>query len=152
MMPDDFMVYRRRLPHWRLDGGLYFVTWRLARGAAELMGVERDAVASALHHFNRQRYALLAYVIMNDHLHVLVQPADGFALQDIVKSWKAYSARRLRHAGRAAPVWQQEYFDRVMRNRHDVFETLEYISKNPTRRWAGIESYPWFWVDRSGLE
>jgi len=43
--------YRRRLPHWRNDEATYFVTWRLARGQAELDSDERDLVAGALTHF-----------------------------------------------------------------------------------------------------
>jgi REP element-mobilizing transposase RayT len=81
-MTDDLSIYRRRLPHWRIEGAIYFVTWRVARDASELAGTERDVVVSVLKHFNRARYVLFAYVVMNDHVHVLVQPELGRDLLD----------------------------------------------------------------------
>src|SRR5512143_1138604 len=88
---DDATTYHRRLPHWRLDGSIYFVTWRLAFGQPDLNDAERQLVADALLFFNGRRYALIAFVVMNDHVHVLVQPREGESLQDLMRSWKGYT-------------------------------------------------------------
>ncbi len=62
-MPDlPFYTYRRRLPHWRLSGSTYFVTWRLQRGQADLTPTERELVVSAIKHFEHERYELTAFV------------------------------------------------------------------------------------------
>src|SRR6202521_5450697 len=87
--------YRRNLPHWREDDVIYFVTWRLAHAQAELAPDERDLVAGAIKHFDRRRYELVAYVVMNDHVHVLVRLMAGHSLEDVVRSWKSYCANRL---------------------------------------------------------
>jgi putative transposase len=150
-MTDELSIYRRRLPHWRIDGAIYFITWRLGRGAPDLAGGERDQVAAALRFFNGARYVLLAYIVMNDHVHVLAQPNNGVALEDLLRSWKSYSARTLRRGGRHVPVWQAEYFDRVMRDAREVLEKVEYICANPFKRWPGAGFYPWLWVDRDQL-
>ena len=71
-MPDSSHFYRRRLPHYRERDANYFVTWRLAPGK-ELSSPERDLIAAELHHNSQQRYELYAYVVMNDHVHVLLQ-------------------------------------------------------------------------------
>ena len=71
-----FYVYRRNLPHWRLKGALYFVTWRVHRSQSILQPGEGDIVVSALWYFEGSRYELHAYVVMDDHVHVIVWPND----------------------------------------------------------------------------
>jgi len=73
-MTDEVVVYRRRLPHWRLTGSVYFVTWRLAPSQTELTPEERVVTMSALRHFDGNRYELYASVVMHDHVHVLFNP------------------------------------------------------------------------------
>lgn len=90
-----FDFYRSRLPHVRIQGATYFVTWRLQKAQAELSEVERALVAESLRHFDGRRYLLHAYVVMNDHVHVLVEPRAAFRLESIVQSWKSFSAKRI---------------------------------------------------------
>jgi hypothetical protein len=66
MSQADFFVYRRRLPHWRLNGATYFVTWRLQRSQHALSPAERSMVVKALRFFEKDRYDLFAYVVMDD--------------------------------------------------------------------------------------
>jgi hypothetical protein len=40
-MPGEFRMYRRSLPHWRLDDAIYFVTWRLEKDQSPLTTIER---------------------------------------------------------------------------------------------------------------
>ncbi len=143
--------YRRRLPHLRVDGAIYFVTWRAYPGAPDLTDRERDGVVAAIRHFDNQRYALHAYVVMNDHVHVIVEPGDEVRLEAIVQSWKSFTANRFqREGGRGGAVWQDEYFDRVIRDEAEYAQKRDYIRDNPFRRWPGIDSYRWQWV--LGLE
>jgi len=151
-MSDDLTIYRRILPHWRLDGSLYFVTWRLDRDQPPLDGSERDLVAGAVRYFNVTRYDLFAYVVMNDHVHALVAPTGTHALQAIVHSWKSFTAHRLQRPGRGRRIWQPEYFDRIVRDAEEVREKLDYIVGNPFKRWPGITSYPWLWFDPSAFQ
>ena len=146
-----FDLYRHRLPHLRVDGALYFVTWRLSERLADLSEEERDLVASSLRHFDGRHYALHAYVVMNDHVHVIVEPDADFRLENILHSWKSFSAKRIgaqrQHVG---TFWQDEYFDRVIRNDVEYQEKRAYILDNPFRRWPGLEMYRWCWT--IGLE
>ena len=140
-------LYRRRLPHLRSDGATYFVTWRLEHGQAELTPDERSVVASTLRHFDTKRYELLAYVIMNDHVHVLVHPLGVTRLQDVLHSWKSYTANRFQDQFmRVGRVWQEEYFDRIMRDEAELMGKVEYILHNPRKRWPEIGAYEWVWV------
>jgi REP element-mobilizing transposase RayT len=136
--------YRRRLPHWRVDGAIYFVTWRVAKGGGDLNPAERAIVAEALR-FAGRRHRLWAFVVMNDHVHVLVQPRD-VGLEALVRSWKGFTGSRLRQHGRLAPVWQREYFDRIVRNQAELDQKLRYIAENPSRRFRTDAPYPWLWI------
>ncbi len=143
-MPEDFFIYRRNLPHWRLSGSVYFLTWRMHEKQSELQPAERTLVASAIKHFDGQRYKLYGYVVMNDHCHALLEPRSGYTIQQIMYSWKSFTANRLqREHGRIGAVWQREYFDRIMRDENEFIEKLQYIVNNPQKRWPGAKSYQW---------
>lgn len=141
---DQFLQYRRRLPHWRLPGAVYFVTWRLHRNQPPLLPEDRALVVSSIEHFNGRRYEIAGYVVMDDHVHVLVAPHTGFRLEDHVSGWKSFSAHRMTSdRGRLAPVWQDEYFDRIVRDETELFEKMNYILNNPRKRWPELLEYRW---------
>ena len=145
-------MYRRSLPHWRLDDAIYFVTWRLEQDQSPLTTIERQRLADVLRHFDQARYQLLAYVVMNDHVHVLVKPDGLFTLERIVHSWKSYSGRNMHDGQRSGRVWQREYFDRIVRDEAELRARLAYILDNPERRWPGVGQYPWVWCRGDLLE
>ena len=143
----ESMFYRHRLPHIRVDGAVYFVTWRVGLGQAELSKAERDCVADALYHFQDVRYRLHAYVVMDDHVHDLVEPLAGNRLEAIIRSWKSFTANRMqREFGRIGAVWQDEYFDRAVRDDIEYDQKRNYILNNPFKRWPEIEAYRWSWA------
>ncbi|MFZ0887588.1 MAG: transposase [Candidatus Binataceae bacterium] len=130
-----------------MEGATYFVTWRLRADQAELTRTERAATADALRYRDGSLYHLGGYVVMNDHVHVVVEPIAGHPLEAIVQAWKSYTAHRFRLEGsRTGAVWQDEYFDRVLRSEMELTEKLEYIQGNPFRRWPELDIYPWLWV------
>jgi REP element-mobilizing transposase RayT len=137
-------VYRRHLPHWRGDGATYFVTWRLHPIQDDLVAEERSIVVSALRHFDGARYRLHAFVVMNDHVHVLLTPTEGVALEMIGHSWKSFAANCL-HAGksRRGAIWQDEYLDRIVRHEAEFLEKAKYILNNPWKRWPELAEYDW---------
>jgi putative transposase len=144
MKTSELTTYRRKLPHWRMDGSLYFVTWRLAKTQPPLHPEERTLVAEAIRHFDGHRYQLLAYAVMDDHVHVLVCPLADHPLEQTLHSWKSFTSKRLRRLHeRPSPVWQDEYFDRIVRDEADLIQKAEYILGNPVKRWPEIDQYPW---------
>jgi putative transposase len=136
--------YRRRLPHWRVQGAVYFVTWRVAKNQPPLHPEEKTLVVDAIRHFDGTRYEVIAYVVMDDHIHVLVAPLHDHPLERILHSWKSFTSKGLRQLReRAAPVWQDEYFDRIVRGDADLMQKAQYILGNPLKRWPEVEEYPW---------
>lgn len=147
----ELSVYRRHMPHWRLPGSVYFVTWRLAPSQPPLSEQARDIVLEALRFFAGERYRLYAWVVMDDHVHVLVQPLEALTLEEQVRRWKSITAHRLqRECGYTGSVWHNEYMDRIMRDEEEFWEKAQYIVNNPLKRWPELEDYPWFGWNMEG--
>jgi len=91
-------------------------------------------IANSLRHFDSQRYVLDAFVVMPNHVHVLVQPTDSHSLAAILHSWKSFSAKEInRLLGRDGTVWQDENYDRIVRDFDELAHYRSYIARNPAQ-------------------
>ena len=86
-------------------------------------------------------YKLIAYCLMPDHLHILIQArAECKDLKECVGGFKSYTNRI---AGRK--LWQRGFYEHVLRKDEVVIKVAEYILDNPVR--AGLakrrEEYEW---------
>jgi REP element-mobilizing transposase RayT len=130
---------RRRLPHWELDGSTYFVTFRTIGplGAPLESSMPASMVEEALWYGCGERYVLDAYVIMPDHVHVLMMPSMGWSLAKILQSIKGFTAREINKVlGRKGSFWQDESFDHLIRDEMDWQDKFNYIHDNPVE--AGL--------------
>jgi putative DNA methylase len=74
-------------------------------------------VEEELLHFDGERYQLLAWCVMPNHVHTLIQTRVGWDLARLVQSWKSRSAYQANKVlGRTGSFWQREYFDRFIRD------------------------------------
>jgi REP element-mobilizing transposase RayT len=88
-------------------------------------------VAATLRHFDGDRYTLGEFVIMPNHVHVIATPLGEHTLPDILHSWKSYTAHEInRVLQRTGPVWQEEYFDHIVRNEQALLRFAQYIRAN----------------------
>lgn len=95
-------------------------------------------VAESLLKFDNDRYDLDRFVIMPNHVHVLVQMRKDWLLQEQCTGWLRFTGREInKFLCRQGRVWQPEPFDHVVRN-HRQFEYLQnYIVDNPKK--AGLK-------------
>jgi len=143
----EFRRYYRNLPHWRARGYPYFVTWRIHKSQPPLSPEERDVVVEALCYFNAKRYDLHAYVVMDDHVHLILYPEDNFPLEKLCHTWKSFTAHEfVRHHIRQGNVWQDESFDRILRDEEEYYQKVQYILNNPWKRWPDLTEYKWVWA------
>ena len=99
---------------------------------------------NALLYFNGARYKMPASVVMPNHVHALLIPLEPFLLEDIVHSWKSFTANEPnRFLKRTGEFWQAEYFDRHIRNARHYFAAVDYIEQNPVK--AGLCQRPQDW-------
>ncbi|MBS0384830.1 MAG: transposase [Proteobacteria bacterium] len=70
-----------------------------------------QVVVDALLQFDGERYALIAWCVMPNHVHVVIEPFGDHLLSAIVKSWKAFSGAQInRMIGRSGRLWAPELF------------------------------------------
>lgn len=82
-------------------------------------------------HFDSLLYRLLAWVVMPNHVHLLVEIWQT-PQSELVKDWKGYTARRInRILGRRGTLWQADYWDRYIRDEDHYRKVLHYIEWNP---------------------
>jgi REP element-mobilizing transposase RayT len=99
-------------------------------------------VANALKHFEDERYDLLAWCVMPNHVHVVVRPREGLELADILHSWKSFSAKEANKVlGRKGELWQAEYYDHLIRDEKDFEHCVEYVLRNPEA--ARLKGWKW---------
>jgi putative DNA methylase len=162
-------MYWRNLPHWHPPGAAIFLTWCLADALHRLSTsiqdgktfAERDrlldraangptwlrqpVIAECVLHCLRgdEGHELHAFVVMPNHVHILITPRIDLA--KITRAIKGKSARRsnliLRRTGQ--PFWQDESFDRWVRNPEEFRKVKGYIESNPVR--AGLVTAPELW-------
>jgi Rad3-related DNA helicase/REP element-mobilizing transposase RayT len=117
-----------------LDAG-YGNCWLKRGDIAEL-------VAATLEKFDQERYHLLGWCIMPNHVHLVLQPLGGNKLPDILhslKSWTAKAANKV--IGRTGGVWQSEYYDHLVRDENDLRHQVEYAWSNPEQ--SGLPNWTW---------
>ena len=119
---------RRQVEQW-LDSGY---------GACYLREPSIAALLQrALLHFDGERYRLIAWVVMPNHVHVLVEMQEGYPLAQVVHSWKSFVAHQANKLlNREGQFWYRDYYDRFIRNEKHFDAVVAYIHNNPVK--AGL--------------
>jgi putative transposase len=115
--------------------------------------VSAGQIEVALAQFRRtgaeQRFRLLAYCFMADHVHLLIEGAtaesDGLAFIRNAKQYSAFYYRR----SFSARLWQRYGFERVLRDDEDSLRVARYILENPVRAGlvTAVTDYPFLGTD-----
>ena len=97
-------------------------------------------------HFDSQRYRLLEWVVMPNHVHILIHCHTGFPLGDILRSWKTFSSREInRILDRTGKLWATDYHDRYIRDLDHLANVRAYIRNNPVKAGLCKEASDWPW-------
>jgi putative transposase len=116
--------------------GTYFVT-SITSNRRRLFQVAANAelFLETLQHYRREgHYKLHIFVVMPDHIHLLLTP-QGLTIERVVGLIKGGFSHRL---GSKLPVWQRGFTDHRIRDGNDFQARREYIHQNPVRarRWT----------------
>ena len=150
----SFKITHRTLPHWQRPGSVYFLTWRCKKGEV-LSPEERTITMEALRYWDDRKWTLYATVIMPDHVHTLVQPlslpeSEGvYDLAEIIHSVKSFSVHKINLSrGSKGSIWQDERYDRIVRDEVKFLEKWQYILSNPVKKELAQhwEDYPWLYI------
>ncbi len=121
------------LQRFQESGQSHFVTFCCYRRRASVLAEAKHTFELALERV-RCSFGLCVYgyVVMPEHVHLLVSQPEGKTVADALKSLKQGVARRL--IGDAKHFWQKRYYDFNIRNKAQFVEKLRYIHRNPVKR------------------
>jgi putative transposase len=151
------------LPRFQIEGHIYYITTVIY---ARLPIFTRPAfVIPLLDSLNfyryKQMFRLLGYVIMHDHLHLIIWPYGAATVGEIMRDFKEFTAKRIvrqaevediqtwlaafrragEETGRAQhKVWQDSFWDENIYTARFLRQKLNYIHRNPVR--AGLVENP----------
>lgn len=85
------------------------------------------------HLHDSERVSSLAFVVMPDHIHWLIQLKDE-GLDKIMHAFKGVSAKHInQYIGTKGKCWQSSYHDHAVRKEEDLTNIARYIVANPLR-------------------
>lgn len=91
---------------------------------------------------NTRFYDLAATVVMPDHVHQILRPREPFDVPRIMKGIKGISARLVNQSrGTKGQRWQDESWDRILRDDAELQEKIRYMLHNPVK--AGLAQSGW---------
>jgi REP element-mobilizing transposase RayT len=97
-----------------------------------------EIVRSALLHFDGQRYLLDEFVLMPNHVHIIVKLLPGHDLSSVLHSWKSFTAKEINKAIKGTgTIWQDESYDHIVRSDSQLKFYRKYIRENPAK--AGLK-------------
>jgi len=90
-----------------------------------------EIIQGAIKYFEGERYFLDHWVIMPNHVHVLMVICEEYELSGILHSWKSFTSNEINKAfARQGAFWQAETFDHIVRNGRQLEKYREYIKMN----------------------
>ena len=217
---NEFIIKKRNLPHWQVPGSVYFITFRTYKGII-LDEASKQIIFDNIIYYSNSYYQLYSFVIMPDHVHIILQPKElgngkYVNLSKIMQAIKGYSAKQIiKHLNEVNDnsaqtgasvlpkvddssqtgasvlpttdeftqtgtsvlpttdeftqtgtsvlpttdeftqtgasvlpikhIFQDESFDRIIRNDEELFEKMNYILNNPAKRGLIENGYAYKW-------
>ncbi len=112
-----------------------------------------NIIANTLHYWDNKRLDLYCYCIMPNHVHTVFRAfekdenGDILYLVDIMRSIKNYSAKKCNEVIKnTGQFWQHESYDRLVRDRRELYYTIRYVLNNPVKAGYCNEWREWKWT------
>ena len=140
---DENMPYG--LKRFQKAEALHFITFSCFHRLPFLEAPEPKETFEAVLEQTRARHQarVYAYVLMPEHIHLLINEPPLILLAQFLKALKQVTSRKLR--GDRSQFWQDRYFDANIRGESARSEVIRYIHRNPVKRGlvASPEQYRW---------
>ncbi len=134
-----------RLIRYQETRDLHFITFTCYHHHAYLaQPTTRDLFEQMLEQTRKlYRFYINAYVVMPEHVHLLLSEPERKLLSVAMQALKQSVARRQTVA--PTPFWQARYYDRNIRSAEEFKEKLQYIHANPVKRGLATAPEDWKW-------
>ncbi len=97
---------------------------------------------SYLRLIRKQPIILLGYVILPDHMHVLID-INNCNISNVMHRFKASYCALYMRKNKTRKVWQNRFWDHIIRDQNDLNRHLDYMHYNPVK--YQLENNPWHW-------
>ncbi len=132
-----------RPKHRTQPGGTYFITTDTEQRHRTFQNVHAAAILenALVAYRDRGFYLLHRYVVMPEHLHAILTPADSTTLEKAAQLIKGGSSHEINKALlRKFPVWRPGFTEHLIRDQADYDNHVRYIDENPVK--AGLAERP----------
>jgi putative transposase len=133
--------------------GTYFVTSRTweSRAIFKTAPACEIFIESLLQYRDQGSYRLHSFVVMPDHFHTLLTPAETVALERAVQFIKGGSSHALREKLLYKfPIWQRGFSDHRIRDAADYEQHVRYLMSNPVKKNLVLAAAEYPWSSASG--
>ncbi len=109
--------------------------------------IQRQVVAEALLQLHGDRYLAHGFVVMPNHIHLLVKPLDGQSPENLLILWMRAVAQRMGQDVKAkGGLWHVDTWICMIRNEEHWLRAMRYTLKNPERAKL-LHGQSTFWWD-----
>jgi putative transposase len=117
-------------PHFNIEGSIYFITTSLSQKNRLFTEDEAEIVEETILDLaSRKEIVVYAYVIMPDHIHLLIRPIN-LGISKTVQLIKGRASRKINKGS----FWQKGFFDFTIMTDKKFREKFNYIHYNPVKR------------------
>ena len=98
-------------------------------------------------YWNHKKYELLNFVVMPNHVHLLIKQLEGHTLESILHSWKSFTSvaiNKILH--KSGAFWSPEYWDRYIRDESHFKNANHYINNNPVKARLVAQPEDWEYI------
>ena len=131
------------VPPWVDPGALFHVRLRSLAGTLTDPALASPLLDSIRFYEQRQRWHVLVWLLMPDHLHALLAFPPHESMSSVLGDWKRFQTKR------HGIVWQEGYFDHRLRDDErgeQLAVQAQYISDNPVAKGLCANAKDWPWV------
>lgn len=124
---------KTKIKYWTEIGPMQHRLLDNGYGSCVLRSYEcRKVLIDVIAYNDNVNYKVVSYVIMPNHVHMLILPLSDNKIENIMSSIKRFSARKINGIlGKSGTLWMKEYFDRIVRNEDSYKHYYNYIIANP---------------------
>ncbi len=138
--------------HRTAAGCSYFVSTKCWQGrhVFQVPEIAEILVGTMIHYRDQDAYLLHEFVVMPDHLHLLLTPSATTSLEKAVQLVKGGSAHEIhKQRDQTMKIWQEGFHDWTIRNANDWQSKVEYIRMNPVRAKLAAKQEDWLYSSAS---
>ena len=136
-----------RLKRYQHAGQLHYITFTCYHREKHLgSAAARDVFEQVLERVRSwYGFDILGYVVMPEHVHLLVSEPEQTTLAMALKMLKQTTSRKLRYRVADRAFWQKRYYDFNVFSGHKRGEKLRYMHRNPVKRGLVDKPEDWKW-------